>query len=557
MNYHPSSAIVGFRLPQTEATAADILSRAPGFVRIVRFYRFANAFLAQVDPSLLDKFIDSVLQQDEVEYVDRNYLVQFASYDEHVHPLHTASQWSSQRARLLHNLQDNSLIAGIGVKIALIDSGLSPHPYLPSLSSIEMANLRSKWRLGGVQNNRQALREIDNLKGVETPSGSSPLERQANPQVQKQYINDSKQLINRLEQALLLEWIIAAEDWRKTILQIPRTPTPITSKPAQSPSPPIPVRRYLPGVFRRISFDSYNFVMSDLNIEDSYGHGTAMAGILVGQPPDPVVMCSSPGGGQLATSYMDVLGIVPCAELVICKVYDTKNLAESNLDAVIRALEHAADIDVDIIYVGAVFDPDAIPPQVKKLISLNRTISAIVKKYETLIVCPSGNSSKAGLWFPAAAEGAIAVSAVTCGLSSPPNIVLADYSTIADVAQKEELSFCAFGGKRDEGVLTTYRYFGFTTEYGTSVAAAIAAGILAADLSRHCVEKTDDEYEKAMAKAVRDGDPFSGISWSQIFARPIRRLKVLEEAKDRCERSCFGRVSFPSERYGWGVIKPR
>lgn len=553
MTHHPSTAIIGFFKPQTDASASRILSPVPGFVRILRLYRFTIACLVQVDPPRLNTFMDGARQLDEVEYAEQNHLVQLSSYNEHVHPSHSASQWSSERARVLHNIRGNSLLAGLGVKIAIIDSGLAPHPYLPALSSTEMISSTTYWKLKGIQNNTRVQREIDRLKTLENPSlgKSSPLAHSADPKLQDQYRTDSKLSLEKIEEALWLGWVYDAEGWRLSIHSQQSSGYRLGSSQNVPLPPPIPVQKHLPGLLRRVSFDSYNFVNDDLNVEDSDGHGTCMVGILAGIPEELGGLSFSPQGVQKTPSNSDILGIVPYAELIICKVYETRNRDDSNLDAVIRALEHAVISNADIIYIGLGFDPGR--AAAKPILSLDRTISAIVNKHEILIVCPAGNRRRSSLDFPAATREAIAVSAVTFDPSDPQKVELTDYSNTAD--QNEELAFCAFGGDEKGGVLTTSPFFGFMMVSGTSVAAAIATGILAENLSRRCVQESDREYEKQMQEAILQGNRFSSLVPLNIFASQKRLPEVLREAKRASEKNYFPGESFPSKRFGSGVIK--
>jgi subtilisin family serine protease len=243
------------------------------------------------------------------------------------------------------------------------------------------------------------------------------------------------------------------------------------------------------------------------------------------------------------------MGVVPAAELMILKCFDQDKIKESNVDALIKALEHAHDHKADIVYCGLAFDPGPRGIPTKTAITLDRTIQILAQE-DIPVVCPSGNQGKAELEFPAACSGAFAVTAITKDTNN--QLALTSYSNYASPV--EDVQFTAFGGEGSTKVITTDISFGFTRVTGTSVAAAIATGIIARFLSKKNTELRDKQYNDAMYKLLHSGVaptlPMPFIDSPRVSLR-----EIINEARLKTFSSLLPGAAPIRQAFGNGLIR--
>ena len=176
---------------------------------------------------------------------------------------------------------------------------------------------------------------------------------------------------------------------------------------------------------------------------DGHGHGTGMAGIIAGR-----------GDGQRGFR-----GVAPRARILPVRVASDRGVAQ--LDAVARGIVAAAERGARVIYVG--LGVRGRSPTLAGAVARARLLGS-------LVICPAGNDGLDVLVSPAAEPGAVAVA----GLSTCEGESLAPATNVSPAvllaAPSEHVPAPSRGAVR------------FTD--GTSVAAAITAGVAALALSR-------------------------------------------------------------------------
>jgi subtilisin family serine protease len=600
MSHSGNSVIVGFhgRGPMTMEYADNALKQIDGFITIIHLYKYINAGLVQVDPGLIGKFMSDALSLDIVEYCNNNFAISLCSFNDIIERHYAESSLATKKVKSFHKLSttDN---AGSGIKIAMVDSGLQPHPYLPSTSFTEARVFSEFWpepftslnklknlpdviashkdhlaRLDHVRRTQQSLlqqfewekmqtetREVTQkllrveflnslISGVDMLAELESMKAPLSPNATETDKDEYKIAIAQVKEAVFekgwLSWANDADDWH-------------TFRTISSLVPDVPNFRGFLGQLRILSNASWDFVNNRLNVGDTVGHGTQMAGLLVGQPK-PI------GPPELTyATCVDVMGLVPNAELMVLKCYDSEKLDQSNLDAVIRALEHALENDADVVYVGVSFGQQIQP---KAALALARTIQALAAN-EIPVVCPAGNNGTAGLDFPAAMSEAVAVTAIRLGRAKP------NFSKRSNWAGAgEKVDFAAFGGDEDEFIISTDLNYGFAKISGTSVAAAISAGLIAKALSDNYNKRLIERYRKYMNDAIDVHTPFKPSSRMHKTARvhsgkatskwliPMKQIEysrpslkyVLDEAGKAASTHSMAKTNAP-DRIGRGIIK--
>jgi subtilisin family serine protease len=545
MFYNKSTAIVGFYESYSLANASFNLSSIIGFVRVKRRYDFINAILVEVEASHLEEFINDVTRLDEVEYSEKNYLLELSSYEELVHKDYRSSNFlSTKDVRKHHNLERNWELAGLGTKIAIIDSGMSPHPYLPATSYAEAVHHSREWPNHCQQND--PFYKLLNLSKIEPLTKISVAKNAGNGKTLSQKINEfvgsiGRQELNRFIEEAWKDWGKSADSW-------------VMNKMSSSCSekPNIPLYKHVCGSIRRISPESKNFLDDSLNIEDTHGHGTKITGLLVGKGPGCFVTEDSTVKNQLLNYEFDILGIVPMAEVMILKVYDKEKLEDSSVDALIRALEYTCAKGADLVYTGLSFSVI----EGKKAIALERAIKKLVKDENIGFVCAVGNKKKEGLAFPAYCYESIAVTSVLPN-SVNSELSLADYSNWADWSDqhnKEKIDFSAIGGCEDRGLITADLSFGYTTTSGTSVAAAVCTGILALEISGRYLKSTQYLYDSIIDKCVPSNPPSNSLN--EIKNNIIPGGDYIDDIVKYAKKISLKKIkNFDSQKHGFGLIQ--
>jgi hypothetical protein len=167
-----TTVIVGFEHSFRISHAADCLKRIPGFARVKHGFRLTNSVLVEVYPNQLDLFINTVRKLDGIAYCEYDYLVRPASFEQAIGRWSSGSGWSRRHIKDIHGLASD-LEAGTGIKIAVMDTGMSQHPYLPTTSFTQSRAFTELWpdRIGS---NTSAEMEIRDISGVERSGPAVP-----------------------------------------------------------------------------------------------------------------------------------------------------------------------------------------------------------------------------------------------------------------------------------------------------------------------------------------------------------------------------------------------
>jgi subtilisin family serine protease len=554
MDYSQTTLIVTFhaRRKITRREDADsYLKNAKGYVRARHVYRFTNSVLAEVKAGQLDAFASDLINYDDVEFFEYNYILHPAAINECLGSWQPQSKWASRIAKDLHRL-DYSPYAGIGVKIAMIDSGLSPHPYLPATSFFQASYFEMLWP-EYVKGNAKAQADIDVIASLES-SFPYPLSDGASLSDQQYFLSEAGRKIADISYEIWEDWLPQGIQWHSSAMSAYKQHMSqggnklATFKAPHLPKFPLTDWHGLYGQIRRISLGSRNFIADNLDITDRHGHGTQMAGIIFGRAGASLLEPNQAKRSELQRFEVDVIGVVPNAELLVLKCYDIDDIDNGTVDAMIRALEYAESENADVVYCGLAFDPGPRGITTKTAIALERTIDAL-SQANVAVVCPAGNGNKPELEFPAACSSAVAVTAVSLDMKG--QVRLSDYSSHA--GRREKVDFTAFGGDELLSVITTDLNFGFTQASGTSVAAAIAVGIISKDISKEYRLAREKEYNEAMYEAVRSGYTPS-IPFLNPYDSKVSIRGLLNDIKSRADKTLFPTTTFPSSLYGYGLI---
>jgi subtilisin family serine protease len=549
MNWSDRTVIVSFRNRTKNIEAEEYLKRAEGFVRIKHAYRLTNSALVEVIPGMVNAFISDMKNYDDVEYCEYNYYVLPQAINEYIGSWSESSNWSCREVRDIHGLATAPL-SGVNTKIAIIDSGISPHPYLPALSFSQSLSFIEQWPddIKGIIPAERYIRRIASLES----NRPYPLSSGATQPVCRRFQYRAEVDLLDFYRELWEAWLPNGVQWHQNTIPLYRAfLSQQSSNVFGGPSlPRYPMSRHaVCGLLRRISPDSWNYIDDKLDVEDSHGHGTHIAGIIAGRAGASLAESVASKKTTLEKYETDVMGVVPAAELMILKCFDQDKIKESNVDALIKALEHAHDHKADIVYCGLAFDPGPRGIPTKTAITLDRTIQILAQE-DIPVVCPSGNQGKAELEFPAACSGAFAVTAITKDTNN--QLALTSYSNYASPV--EDVQFTAFGGEGSTKVITTDISFGFTRVTGTSVAAAIATGIIARFLSKKNTELRDKQYNDAMYKLLHSGVaptlPMPFIDSPRVSLR-----EIINEARLKTFSSLLPGAAPIRQAFGNGLIR--
>ena len=481
-DFNPSRYLVGFRdwyllddhhrhgFPSAEQMAQAALKKAPGFVAVIERFDQMNAVLARVEPAFTDAFLTRVRRLDEVEYCEHDYVLEKCSFASSLHALHRKGV--SQDEGLAPHLSRSSAIrSGLGVCIALIDTGVSPHPFLPALSFRQASSSFFTVHPSiASQQTKSLLQRLHNAENQYRAPYDDPSEHQA-------LLADVRAELTQEVDAAWQDWVQQLGGW-------------LGQQRRQSP-PSFPLSRSFLGAARMISPRSWNFLDDTPNVLDFDGHGTGMAGCISALPPlgaailpsmSPVLTTNPALQAAINVADLklldhDINGLAPYAELLILKCLDERRAQERTLSTLIKALGYCLREVPDCIYIGFALKNQPQTP----VLSLARRTAQVAAAGITMFA-PAGNEGMAGLRMPAACPGVLAIASVD-RTPKTRGYARTVYSSYADTTSSEEVHFCACGGTPDDPIQLLSIDFGFAHDYGTSVSTAASAAIFANGLS--------------------------------------------------------------------------
>lgn len=212
--------------------------------------------------------------------------------------------------------------------------------------------------------------------------------------------------------------------------------------------------------------EGYNYVLPDDGTEDKLGHGTAIAGILVG------------------SQSAGIIGVCQNAVLIPL-VYETAGPAQdrikADLSAVVQAVYDAVDVyDCDIINLSAGVKTDT-----EEL----RQAAAYAEKQGVLLISSAGNDGDSTMYYPGGYDTVLCVGA--CNREETGRASFSNFHRGVDIlAQGDGIRVASIRGK-------TIRVF------GTSYATAYVTGAAARLLSEHPA-LTPAEVRQILLASARD-----------------------------------------------------
>lgn len=456
-DYVLDQIIVGFTNKIYSDNAFNILKNCNGFRGILKKYDSTPLVLVEVNPGFLTRFRGDALKIKGIEFCNLNYYLKPASYEDIIYKGFQENRYRNSDIHRIHSIQKNFDRNGVGIRIALIDTGMSCHPCLPSTSFQELKKRQAK------VNFEKSLYDdfLRNLIGIENAYSYMSKDKGKNSSFVKELENE----IVRFHEEV---W----KDWSQKTYQ--------NSLFAPQSTFEQPIFHSVLGYLKKTSIYSYNFVDKNLDIRDGHGHGTSIAGVFCGERPHETKNVFLAGS--------DILGIVPYAEYMILKIYDAEK-KQSTVDLLIEALDYCCnlDIDIDLIYCGLVSDS----APVSESIAIDKLINQL-NRGGAIFVCPAGNGSKNKLSMPANLSASISVTSIYEDDSK--KLVISPESNYASKQLFEEVDFCALGGDVYKKISSTDINFGYSKKHGTSIAAAIVTGLIARNLSESYKEKMDKDY---------------------------------------------------------------
>jgi hypothetical protein len=528
----------------------------PGFIRVLRRLKYLNAVIVEVERDDLDRFLGVAPTWDPVEYCDRNHPLCVASFGALLPKEYSPGTDLSDIVTRYHVVDPTWLSPnGLGLRVGIIDTGMSGHPYLPALSSAELKAKVSCFHDSIPRSQRDIVCSL--LEQAEQRAGSIGvgLREVIPPQKKNKKATfgdnalraEGEKLVEEYEEQVWKRWRSSATNWLAN---------KGSAKKPSVPSFPNPI-----GAFRLLSPLSQSFLEGDLaqGISDFQGHGTQMAGILSALPPDEpqALPLGAALGQQSHTFAYNVRGLCPFAELVVLKclhIEDEEDVDGINgsLVAVVDALGYCIDHEMDVVYIGLALrdGPFTLPMSVANL--LHQLESA-----GTTIFGPTGNHGAlgSGLGFPASSYSVQAVSGVAVDVNT--NILSTpDYCAVPNGALRERVAFCAYSGTAHSPIVTTSPQAGFQGVFGTSVAAAIAAGCYTAAASGVYSRALTKEYDLRVPDSgqVSLGDTEQAIR--QWVIEDARRTSIITSLAKSATKSQLLQTSSQTNRaYGAGMIQ--
>lgn len=209
----------------------------------------------------------------------------------------------------------------------------------------------------------------------------------------------------------------------------------------------------------------YDFADGDGDPMDPVGHGTHIAGIIA----------------AIADNKIGIAGVAPAATIMPIRIAGEHGCLWENLEL---AIQYATQNDADII---------CIPIAAASLSWMRPLRRAINEAYVAgaILVGAAGNEQGV-VRFPASYGRVIAVSA------TKKDGLLAEYSNFGP-----EIEFASPGGDEGNQILSTWKQGEYKYAYGTSMAAAHVAGVVAVLLSR-TPGLQPDEVRQTLRKQSRD-----------------------------------------------------
>ncbi|MDB5318746.1 MAG: in-like serine protease [Phycisphaerales bacterium] len=455
------------------------LQQVPGFRRIVHVFQLTPSALVEVSPDQYDEFIKHAPDSPMVAYCSVNGPLRLAGFAETLHPTTPSRQISTSSLHQAHGVNTTNSLPGFGIRIAVLDSGLAPHPYLPSISFTSCAYGNMGWvpSLARVSCIRQ---RIDDLAVLEQ---QQPIfDPQCPPQAEDAYLGACQNKLAKLDE----------EVW----YEVTGNNRAIQKKLQLSAPEHVPLKRGLFGGCRKISPQSVSLLgaRSSLDLEDRIGHGTQLAGILSAVPPLAFLEANVMPPDvyhYLSNQTVELSGLAPYAELVIIKCFDA--LMKGDLFTLAKGIEYAVDGECDIILCAltlSVADIQAFGG-LGAIRHLEDTIKAARSK-DVCVIAAAGNEGFGSgcLTVPAAFNSVIAIGGASVGVGGG-NVRMSPICNLP--GQNEKIDFFAAADIADLGVVTTTMDFGFGCVRGSSISAAVAAGLFARAMSFAYLSQLDPD----------------------------------------------------------------
>jgi hypothetical protein len=251
-----------------------------------------------------------------------------------------------------------------------------------------------------------------------------------------------------------------------------------------------------------LSYNSHSETVGLAAVKDDNGHGTMVAGVIA----------------ATKDNSKGIAGIAQNIQLLIIKA-NSPNQGSFLDSALIEGIYYAANNGADIINMS--LGGTTANPLVEN--AINYAVSKGI-----IIVAAAGNDGNDSLFYPAAFEHVIAVSAVD------KNRAIATYSNYGT-----HIDLAAPGSD----IVTTSINNGYVTTSGTSLAAPQVTGVLAL-LKSHFIDLSYDAYiTKLLSTAVDEGETGKDINYGYGIVNTYRSLSIEF-------------VQFTFETYGADPIEP-
>lgn len=227
----------------------------------------------------------------------------------------------------------------------------------------------------------------------------------------------------------------------------------------------------------------YNAINPKEKIEDVYGHGTAVAGIIAAND-----------------NNQGIRGILPNAELYSIKVISDNG--KGNIESLAKGIDWAIKNKVDLINISFGMPNDK--PKLKA--AVNKAVKAGI-----IIVASTGNKYGLNSDYPASYNNVISVNAINSDLK------------ITSFSAKGKINFVAPG----TGIVTTILNNNYGVVEGTSIATAYVTGtigyILAYKEKFNIPEKGNSNYFNELLKVLEDNSLELGDK--NIYGNGLIQLK--------------------------------
>jgi thermitase len=218
--------------------------------------------------------------------------------------------------------------------------------------------------------------------------------------------------------------------------------------------------------------DGWNFVDNNNNVTDLDGHGTMVCGIVA----------------AVANNSIGVAGVAPNVRIMPLKVISESGGSLIDIDsAIMYAADHGAKV------IGMSFGGNSSRPPLAMELAVNYAYQK-----GCVLVAGAGNDNSSELFYPAAYNNVIAVSAID------ENNTKASFSNYGDY-----IDFCAPG----VNITTTWKGGEYASGDGTSFAAPFVTGVVALMLSKYPSLNPENVTAALRAEAEDLGDP----GWDQFY----------------------------------------